>query len=166
MYKDLRYAFRQLIKMPGFTAVAVLSLALGIATNTTIFSFVNALLLRPPPVEKPPELWQIFRLKPKASSAMEHHGPWSKPSIAYLREHNQSFAALGAFDPEIQFVSWNRNGVGVSAQVQVVTGNFFDLCGIRAERGRAFVPAEDQTPNHYVQRPSLRFPSLFLSVLS
>jgi hypothetical protein len=52
---DLKFAIRQLRKNPGFTAVAVLSLTLGIAANTTIFSFVNTLLLRPPPVEKPDE---------------------------------------------------------------------------------------------------------------
>ena len=56
----LRFAFRQLLKIPGFTAVAVLSLALGIAANTTIFSFVNTLLLRSSPVARPDELWQIW----------------------------------------------------------------------------------------------------------
>src|SRR5215475_7908065 len=55
--QDLRYGARMLWKNPGFTSVAVLSLTLGIAANTTIFSFVNALLLSPPPVEKPSELW-------------------------------------------------------------------------------------------------------------
>jgi hypothetical protein len=86
-----------LLRNPGFTAVAVLSLALGIGATTTIFNIVNVLLLRPPPVEKPDELWQIWQLRPKASWEMKRHGVWTPAEIAYFREHNQSFAALGAF---------------------------------------------------------------------
>ena len=143
---DLKFAFRQLLKNPGFTAVAVLSLALGIAANTTIFSFVNTLLLRPPPVEKPDELWQVWQLRPKASSEMKRYGVWGPAEIAYLRAHNRSFTALGAFEPEPSFKSWNHNGVGESIQSLFVSGNFFDLCGIRPALGRFFLPAEDQTP--------------------
>jgi predicted permease len=143
---DLKFALRQLLKNPGFTAVAVLSLALGIAANTTIFSFVNVLLLRPPPVEKPDELWQVWQLRPKASSEMKRFGVWGPAEIAYLREHNQSFTALGAFDSEPSFKSWSQNGVGESVQSLFVSGNFFDLCGIRPALGRFFLPAEDLTP--------------------
>jgi predicted permease len=144
--QDIGYGTRQLLKNPGFTAVAVLSLALGIGATTTIFSFVNVLLLRPPPVEKPDELWQIWQLRPKASSEMKRHGVWAPAEIAYLREHNQSFAALGAFHAEPSFKSWSQNGVGEPVQSLFVSGNFFDLCGIRPALGRFFLPAEDQTP--------------------
>ena len=143
---DLEFAFRQLLKHPGFTAVAVLSLALGIAANTTIFSFVNTLLLRPPPVEKPDQLWQVWQLRPKATSEMKRYGVWGPAEIAYLREHNRSFTDLGAFQVEPNSTSWDQNGTGEPVQSLCVSGNFFDLCGIRPALGRFFLTAEDQTP--------------------
>ncbi|MBX3744797.1 MAG: ABC transporter permease [Verrucomicrobiae bacterium] len=146
---DLRFSLRQLLKNPGFTAVAVLSLALGIAANTTIFSFVNTLLLRPPPVERPGDLWQIWQLRPKAASDLKRYGNWGPAEIAYLRQHNQSFADLGAFETEPSFMSWNLNGVGEPVQGLAVSGNFFDLCGIQPALGRFFLPAEDQTPGSH-----------------
>ena len=143
---DLKFAFRQLLKNPGFTAVAVLSLSLGIAANTTIFGFVNALLLRPPPVEAPAELWQVWWQQPKAGSPFERYRGLSYPGYAYLRDQNQSFVSLAAFDPETPFVSWNREGVGQSIQCQFVSGNFFAVCGVEMLLGRAFTPAEDRHP--------------------
>ncbi|MBN9693071.1 MAG: ABC transporter permease [Verrucomicrobia bacterium] len=143
---DLNFAVRQWLKNPGFTVVAVLSLALGIAANTTIFSFVNTLLLRPPPVQHPDELWQIWQLRPKASSETKRFGVWGPAEIAYLRDHNQSFAGLGAFEIEPSFKSWSQNGVGEAVQSLAVTGNFFDLCGVQPALGRFFLPVEDQTP--------------------
>src|SRR5215475_9021359 len=104
MYNDLRYAFRMLRKNPSFTVVAVFSLALGIAANTTIFSFFNTLLLRPPPVEAPRELWQILRLNPRVGSVFGGYDVLNYPGYAYFRDHNQTFAGFGAFDPETPFV--------------------------------------------------------------
>lgn len=143
---DFRFALRQLLKNPGFTAVAVLSLALGIAANTTIFSFINTLLLRPPPVGKPDQLWQVWQLRPKASSELKRFGSWSRAEIAFLRQHNQSWAALGAFDAEPKFSSWSRNGVGEPVQTLAVSGNYFEICGIGPGLGRFFSAEEDQTP--------------------
>ncbi len=91
MYNDLRYAIRMLLKGPGFTAVAVLSLSLGIAANATIFSFVNALLFRPAPVEAPSELWQVWRQKLKGGSTFERYQGLSYPVYAHFRDHNRSF---------------------------------------------------------------------------
>jgi predicted permease len=143
---DLRYAFRQLLKNPGFTAVAVLSLGLGIAANTTIFSFVNILLLRPPPVEAPDELWQVWRENLKGGSAFSRYQGLSYPGYVHFRDHNQSFVTLAAFDPETPFVSWNRDGVGQSVQCQFVSGNFFNVCRIAMTSGRAFGSQEDRQP--------------------
>ena len=143
---DLKFAFRQLLKNPGFTAVAVLSLSLGIAANTTIFSFVNVLLLRPPPVEAPGKLWQVWRQNLKGGSAFERYQGLSYPGYVHFRDHNQSFATLAAFDPETPFVSWSRDGIGESVQCQFVSGNFFNTCGIGTTLGRAFGPQEDRQP--------------------
>jgi hypothetical protein len=126
--------------------MAVLSLALGIAANTTIFSFVNTLLLRPPPVEDPDQLWQVWQLRPKASSDMKRYGVWGPAEIAFLREHNRTFTDLGAFQIEPNSTSWNQNGTGEPVQSLFVSGNYFDLCGIRPALGRFFLPAEDETP--------------------
>ena len=143
---DLRFGFRQLAKNPGFTAVAVLTLALGIAANTTIFSFVNVLLLRPPPVKEPGKLWQVWRQNLKGGSAFERYQGSSYPGYVYFRDHNQSFATLAAFDPETPFVSWSREGIGRSIQCQFVSGNFFNACGIGTTLGRPFGPEEDRQP--------------------
>src|SRR6187401_1120890 len=115
---DLKFAIRQLLKNPGFTAVAVLSLSLGIAANTTIFSFVNALLLRPPPVDAPGELWQVRRENLKANSPLERYQGMSYPVYTYFRDQNRSFTSLAAFDSEPKVVGWNRNGVGQAIQWQ------------------------------------------------
>jgi MacB-like periplasmic core domain len=124
----------------------VLSLSLGIAANTTIFSFVNVLLLRPPPVESPEQLWQVWRQNLKGSSVLERYQPLSYPAYAFFRDHNRSFRALAAFDPETPFVSWNRNGLGQAVQAQFVSGDFFAACRTDMAMGRAFGPQEDRRP--------------------
>jgi len=146
MYNDLRYAIRMLLKGPGFTAVAVLSLSLGIAANATIFSFVNALLFRPAPVEAPSELWQVWRQKLKGGSTFDRYQGLSYPVYAFFREHNQSFLSLAAFDPETPFVSWNRAGIGQPIQCQFVSGNLFKVCRVKMTLGRAFDSEEDRQP--------------------
>jgi predicted permease len=148
MISDLRFAVRQWAKNPGFAAVAILSLALGIAGNTTIFSFVNALLLRPPPVEHPGDLWQIWQWRPRSASG-KRHGVWGPAAVTYLREHNQSFSALGAFSVEPEVRTWSRERGGESVQTVSVSGNFFDLCGIRPSLGRFFLPEEDRVPGDH-----------------
>ena len=146
MFNDLRYAIRMLLKGPGITAVAVLSLSLGIAANATIFSFVNTLLFRPAPVEAPSELWQVWRQKLKGGSTMDRYQGLSYPVYAHFRDHNRSFLSLAAFDPETPFVSWNREGVGQPIQCQFVSGNFFSVCRVNMTLGRAFDSEEDRQP--------------------
>jgi predicted permease len=145
-WQDIRFGARMLIKNPGFTTVAVLSLCLGIAANTTIFSYVNALLLRPAPVEAPDTLWQIWKFRPNASSELKRHGVWSRMALAYLRANSQSCTAIAGSDVGPRLASWNHNGVGESVQSLMVSGNFFDVCGVRPALGRFFLPDEDQTP--------------------
>ena len=144
---DLRYAFRQLQRSPGFTAVTVLSLSLGIAANTTIFSFVNVLLLRPPPVEAPEQLWQVWRQNLRGGSVLERYQPLSYPGYALFPRSQPVFPGVGAPSiPETPFVSWNRNGIGQAVQAQFVSGDFFAACRTAMALGRAFGPQEDRQP--------------------
>jgi len=150
LVQDVRYGLRMLGKNPGFTAVAVLSLALGIGANTTIFSFVNALLFRTPAVEAPGRLLQLWQRNAKASG-LEEYMPLSYPGYMYYRDHNQVFSDLLAFDGEMRPVSWSRKTEGGLVQGQLVSGNFFATLGVRPILGRAFLPNEDQAPaSHFV----------------
>jgi len=143
LLQDLRYGVRMLAKNPGFTAIGVISLGLGIGANTTIFSFVNALLFRPPAVEAPSQLVEVWNLN-KHGSGLEHYLPLSYPDYIYYRDHNQVFSGLLAFDGDPHMVSWSRSGQGEKAQGALVSGNFFDVLGVKATMGRTFMPEEDQ----------------------
>ena len=146
--QDIRYALRTLRRNPGFTAVAVLSLALGIGANTTIFSFVNALLFRPPAVEAPSQLLELWQRNAKASG-LEEYMPLTYPDYVYYRDRNQVFDGLLAFDGEMRSVSWSRSGEGQLVQGQLVSGNFFSVLGVKPTLGRSFLPEEDQVPGEH-----------------
>jgi predicted permease len=149
--QDIRYGSRMLAKSPGFAAVAVLSLGLGIGANTTIFSFVSALLFRPPAVESSSQLLELWNRNPQASG-VEGYMPLSYPAYVYYRDHNQAFSGLLAFDGEMQSTSWSRSGEGQMTQGQLVSGNFFSILGVKPWLGRTFLPEEDQlsTQHHVV----------------
>src|SRR5579859_644188 len=143
--QDLKYGIRMLTKNFGFTAIAVISLGLGIGANTTIFSFVNALLFRPPAVESPSQLVEVWNQN-LHGSGLEHYLPISFPDYLYYRDHNQVFSGMLAFDGDPRMVSWSRSGQGEKVQAALVSGNFFDVLGIKPTMGRTFLPDEDQTP--------------------
>ncbi|HLY60124.1 MAG TPA: ABC transporter permease [Terriglobia bacterium] len=145
LLQDIRYAFRMLAKNPTFTAIAVISLGLGIGANTTIFSFVNALLFRPPAVEAPSQLLEVWNQN-NAGSGLEHFLPLNYPDYIYYRDHNQVFSGMLAFDGDPHMVSWSRSGQGEKAQGALVSGNFFDILGVKPALGRSFMAEEDQTP--------------------
>src|SRR5258708_8566219 len=90
-YNDVRYALRVLSKSPGFTAVVVLSLALGIGANTAIFSLVNAFLLRPMPVDDPGRLVAIYLTAPRWGNSIEG---FSYPDLIDYRKHNTAFVTF------------------------------------------------------------------------
>ena len=94
LLQDIRYAFRMLLKQPGFTAVAVIALALGIGANTAIFSIVNAVLLRPLPYSEPGQLvmvWMDYRV----GGNKEDIHSW--PNYADLRDQNRVFSSMAAY---------------------------------------------------------------------
>src|SRR6266516_3455496 len=145
LLQDLRYGLRMLAKDLGFTAVVALSLALGIGANTTIFSFVNALLFRPPAVESTGRLLELWERNTKGSGLGEYM-PLSYPGYVYYRDHNQVFSSLLAFDGEMRPVSWGRSATGGLVQGQLVSGNFFSVLGVKPVMGRTFLPDEDRIP--------------------
>ncbi len=149
LLQDLRYGLRMLAKNPGFTAVAVLSLALGIGANTTIFSFVNSLLFRPPAVVASGRLLELWQRNTKGSG-LEEYLPLSYPGYVYYRDHNQVFSSLLAFDGEMRPVSWGRSAQGGLVLGQLVSGDFFSTLGVKTMLGRAFLPDEDRIPTAHL----------------
>ena len=147
---DVGYGLRMLRRSPGSTAAVVMALALGIGMNTTVFSFVNALLLRAPRrVEAPDKLVELW-LHNRVASGIQGYLPLTYPDYVYYRDHNQSFTGMLAFDGDPLSVIWNRFGEGQVVQGQLVSGNFFSLLGVNAFLGRTFLPEDDQTGNRVV----------------
>jgi predicted permease len=141
--KDLRYAGRMLARNPGFTLVAVLSLAIGIGANCAVFSFADTLLLRPLTVPRPAEVLTVGFTSPNAARAV---GGASYRDYVDLRDRATTFEGLIAFvDPVVGFAAepdaLPRLTIGM-----LVTANFFQVMGVEPELGRAFRADEDQVP--------------------
>ena len=136
LFKDLRFGIRSLLKRPGFTAIAVLTLALGIGANTAIFSVVNATLMQPLPVHDPERL--VFVFNGPAGSV------FSYPDYAALRDQNNVFDGLIAWGGIA--ASLNSNDQTDLVNGAIVTGNFFEVLGVRAQLGRTISSEDDKTP--------------------
>src|SRR5688572_8052310 len=134
---DLKFAFRQLLKNPGFTAVAALTLGLGIGANTAIFSLVNAVLLRLLPVERPQELLFIQSAGTEGTSGAPPY-----PCFERLRDETSSFAGMAAFAADELRVEVE----GKVEQVfgQVASGSFFDVLGLRPAGGRLMTKEDEK----------------------
>ena len=144
IFQDLRYSVRTFVKNRAFTAVAVLSLALGIGANTTIFSFVNGLLLKPPSVTEPDRLVEIWEHNVTRGTGIGSNMQLSYPDYEYFRDHNRAFSEVTAFTGETVSVVWNRDGEGETLHGAMVAGNFFSVLGVRPALGRGFLPEEDR----------------------
>src|SRR5256714_1887540 len=140
MFHDFRFAFRQLIKAPGFTFAAVLVLALGIGANTAVFSLVNTLFFAPPAYAKPHEMMQIFSQDKK--DAKKFRG-FSYPTYRDIREQNTVFGDAMAFNHALLVPG--QKGEPRRAFASVVSSNYFSVLGVPLARGRAFLP-EEETP--------------------
>lgn len=136
LLKDIRYGIRSLLKRPGFTLVAVVTLALGIGANTAIFSVVNTVLLRPLPYEKPDQL-----VIPLETSSGQPIGT-SYPNFVDWRNQNTVFENVAALRPRESF---NLTGVGESERLQgrLVSANFLTTLGVKPIRGRDFLADDD-----------------------
>jgi predicted permease len=145
--QDLGYGVRQFRRSPGLAAVITLSLALGIGANTAIFSVINAVMLRMLPVQEPDRLVQIgFQGKHSAGSFVGES--FSYPLFRELRQHNEVFTELSAFDywdsVEARLANSDSGAAGGAIEGQLVSANFFSLLGVNAVVGRTFAPDEDQ----------------------
>jgi len=141
LLKELRYAVRGLRKSPVLTAGVILSLALGIGANTTIFTAVNAIFLRPLPVEKPQELVAVFTKDAHVKSLLRS----SYPNYLDYRDGNKTFTALAA-DWKIP-LTLTLGGKKAFITGQLASGNYFDVLGVKPAFGRTFLPSEDKVPS-------------------
>ena len=141
LWQDVRYGLRMLARSPGFTAVVILTLALGIGANTAIFSIVNAVLLKSLPVEKPGELVVLKYSDPQSGQLNED---FSYPMYQAVRDKNKSFSGILARSG----VDLNLGYGGQSEQLygELVSGNYFTTLGVRPWLGRLFTDDDDRVP--------------------
>jgi hypothetical protein len=139
LLQDLRYAFRTLLKAPGFTVVAILTLALGIGANTAIFSIINTVLLSPLPYHNAGRLISISAgEREKTTTGV----PVSLPKFEHIQQQTQTLESAGAFYQ----TTLNMTGNGEPEQINAnrVNHDFFHVLGVSPVLGRDFLPAEDQ----------------------
>jgi putative ABC transport system permease protein len=138
IFTDLRFGLRILLKQPGFTLVAVITLALGIGANTAIFSLVNSILLRPLPFREPDRLVRMLQASPMLGLAS-----WgvSQADFAAYREQNRSFESIAIYNTS----AINLTGAGEPERLPIVvaTADFFKVFGVNPLLGRTFVEGED-----------------------
>ncbi|MGC1300456.1 MAG: ABC transporter permease, partial [Alloacidobacterium sp.] len=146
-WRDVRFGMRMLAKRPISNAAVVLALALGIGMNAAVFTFVNALLLRPPQgVIGTNKLIEVWLHNPK-SSGIEGYLPFNYPDYAYDRDHTRSLEGLLAFDGDGEDAIWNREGTGEILHGQLVSGNLFPLLGVNVVAGRTLAADDDKLGN-------------------
>jgi predicted permease len=141
LWQDLRFGARMLRKKPGFTLIAVLTLALGIGANTAIFSLVNTAFLRPLPVAEPDRL---VALNATSQNGERNLPVFSIPNYRDLRARNDVCAGMIAY--RITPISLSDNGVNARLWSYLATGNYFSLLGVKPALGRLFTLEDDQRP--------------------
>ncbi|MGH9842723.1 MAG: ABC transporter permease [Blastocatellia bacterium] len=137
MFQDLRYGVRMLWKNPGFTAVVVMTLALGIGANAALFSVVNGVLLNPLPYPQPDQLVTLHQSKPNFEA-----GAIPYPNFRDLQKENRTFSAMAISRP----FGFSLIGAGEAERVsgQFVSADFFSVLGVKPQLGRTFAAGEDE----------------------
>jgi predicted permease len=144
LFQDLRYAVRSLLRSPGLTATALLTLALGIGANTALFSLINGVFLSPPPgVEDADDLLWVSEVSAEYGGSAPIGITY--PLFAELRGRQDLFAELAAF--MTQSVDFAAGGDPQRLTAEVVSGEYFSVLRMRPVLGRGFLPEEDQTPD-------------------
>jgi putative ABC transport system permease protein len=138
LFQDIRYGLRGLLRQPGFSIVAILSLALGIGANTAIFSVVNGVLLNPLPFRQPEQLMTIHQSKPNFDA-----GAMPYPNFRDLKERNQTFSAMAIS----RSFGFSLIGAGETERVtaRLITSDFFTVLELKPLLGRTFMPGEDES---------------------
>ena len=139
LLQDIRYTLRMLVKSPGFTAVAVLTLALGIGANTAIFSIVNSVLLRPLPFKNPSRIAMIWEGFPSLGFAKAGA---SAPDLTLYERDQKSFSLVGAFQG--QKFDLSGDGEPERAEGARVSATTFSILGVEPMLGRVYTPQEDK----------------------
>src|SRR5271165_7598776 len=146
LFHDLRYAFRQLRKTPGFTLVCILTLALGIGANTAVFSVMNAVLLRSLPVADPSRVVYLRTSNPpRGTGTIDSNQTFSYPVYDALRQQDRGLSPVIAYVP----LSGGKVAVRYGTQPEeaegdMVSGTFFSGLGVKLARGRGF-SGQDET---------------------
>ena len=141
--QEVRYAVRLLVRSPGFTAIAALSVALGIGVNSAMFAFHDAILLRPLPVRDPGGIVTVTASSPDDPAFA---GRLSYPNYRDLRDRSRSFDGLVADQVTLVSFARSRQATREMRMGTLVTDNFFSVLGVRPLLGRAFIPEEGRVP--------------------
>ena len=149
LLRDLRHGWRTLAKSPGFTIVAVLTLALGIGANTAIFTLVDAVMLRSLPVASPKQLYRLGNNENCCviGGFQDNWAIYSYSLYQQFRDHTPEFSEMAAFQGGLQELSARRSGSSATATPytgEFVSGNYFSTFGIGVFAGRAITPADDK----------------------
>lgn len=145
LWKDVRFALRTFVRSPAFTAAAALSLALGIGVNTAIFTLINTLFLNPLPVDRASELVAVYTVDAKNSSPLGNLLQVSFPNYEDYRDNNTVFTGLAAYSFPLA-VNMSIGETPEQLFVEMVTGNYFQVLGVRPARGQFFGPSDDRVP--------------------
>jgi predicted permease len=141
LWQDLRYGLRMMIKAPGFSIIAVLSIAFGIALNTSVFTILNGMLLKPMPVRNPERLVALYTSEPNSI----YPGSFSYPDYLDYRQHSQVFSEL-FIHYTTQLSMADRDGTAVMLAGEMITGNYFKGLQLDAALGRLLTPEDDVKP--------------------
>src|SRR4026208_526216 len=142
LLQDIRFGFRQLIKHPSFAALAIISMALGIGANTAIFSLVDTALLRPLAVKEPSQLVEL-------NGTLHNGTDWSLQSYLNYkdyRDRNTVFSGLFVYRVTVSSLTVNNSSQRVWGYL--VSGNYFDVLGVKPMLGRAFYQKKTRRPIH------------------
>jgi putative ABC transport system permease protein len=146
LWQDLRYGARMLLKNPGFTLIAVITLALGAGANTAIFTVVNGVLLRPLPYDEPDRLVALWESDPRRNIEQQ---PVAPPNLVEWREQSRSFEDIAYWTGNGEFNLVMGDGVE-KAKCAYVTSSLFSTLRVRPQLGRAFLPEEDRIEGNRV----------------
>lgn len=141
LWQDLRQSLRMLAKNPGFALVVIVTLALGIGANATIFTWIKAVLLAPlPGIERPGELVEIW-------GATRNNSALSSSYLDYVDFREQNRTLSGVVAHQVLPLNLGRGGKPERVWAAIVSGNYFEMLGVKAAIGRTFLPEEDRTPD-------------------